>query len=66
MPSFIDRDAVHAVLGRAQLVEVLEPESYRQLHLPGAVNIPLGELDRRARLEVRPDVPVVAYCHDFA
>lgn len=66
MPAFIDRDAVQAMLGWAQLVEVLEPDSYRQVHLPGALNIPLHELDRRGPLELRTNVPVVAYCHDLA
>lgn len=66
MPSFVDRDTVRSLQGRAQLVEVLEPESYRQLHLPGAVNIPLAELDRRARVELQPALPVVVYCNDFA
>lgn len=66
MPAFIDRDAVQARLGHAQLVDVLEPDSYRELHLPGAVNIPLRDLDRRAPLELRREIPVVVYCHDFA
>jgi rhodanese-related sulfurtransferase len=66
MPDFIDRDAVQAMMGRAQLVEVLEPDSYRELHLPGALNIPLHELDRRAPFELRTDAPIVAYRHDFA
>ncbi len=66
MPAFIDRDAVQARLAQAQLVEVLEPDSYREMHLPGAVNVPLRDLDRRAPLELRREVPVVVYCHDLA
>lgn len=30
----------------AQLVEVLPREEYEEEHLPGAINIPLKELDR--------------------
>ncbi len=66
MPAFIDRDAVQARLAQAQLVEVLEPDSYREMHLPGAVNVPLRDLDRRAPPELRREVPVVVYCHDLA
>lgn len=66
MPSFIDRDRVQAIMGEAQVVEVLEADSYRELHLPGAGrNIPLWKLDRRAPVELR-DVPIVVYCQDLA
>jgi rhodanese-related sulfurtransferase len=66
MPSSIDRDAVHKLLPEAQVVEVLGSEAFAQFHLPGALNIPLAELDRRAPGELRRDEPVVVYCHDSA
>jgi rhodanese-related sulfurtransferase len=48
----------------AQLVEVLPQAEYDDEHLPGAVNIPLKELDggTAARLDRRS--PVVVYCWD--
>ena len=49
---------------RAQLVEVLPRDAYRKLHLPGAMNIPLKELDGRTTAELDKSRPVVAYCHD--
>jgi rhodanese-related sulfurtransferase len=48
------------------VIEVLQPESYRQLHLPGAINVPMDEnFDLHIRLAV-PDKhhPVVLYCRD--
>ena len=48
----------------AQLVEVLPRAEYDDEHLPGAVNIPLKELDggTAARLDRRS--AVVVYCWD--
>ena len=49
---------------RAGLVSVLDvrpPEEYEAGHLPGAVNIPLGELEKRLH-ELNPDQEIVAYC----
>ena len=49
---------------RAGLVSVLDvrpPEEYEAGHLPGAVNIPLEELEKRLH-ELNPDQEIVAYC----
>lgn len=48
------------------LVEVLAPEYYRKFHLPGAVNVPLGEhFDEQIQKAVPDkDQPVIVYCHD--
>ncbi|MBA2567614.1 MAG: rhodanese-like domain-containing protein [Thermoleophilaceae bacterium] len=48
----------------AQLVEVLPAEEYEEEHLPGAINIPLKELDRESVTRLRRDAPVIVYCHD--
>jgi rhodanese-related sulfurtransferase len=48
-----------------QLVEVLPADEYRQGHLPGAVSIPLKELDQRAPRELDRSRPVVTYCWDW-
>jgi rhodanese-related sulfurtransferase len=44
------------------VLDVREPWEYLAGHLPGAVLVPLGELDRRAA-EVPRDRPVLAVCH---
>jgi rhodanese-related sulfurtransferase len=49
----------------AQLVEVLPREEYEEEHLPGAINIPLKELNRDTTAQLRRDAPVIVYCHDY-
>ncbi|HEY8737275.1 MAG TPA: rhodanese-like domain-containing protein [Candidatus Dormibacteraeota bacterium] len=49
----------------AQLVEVLPPGDYDWLHIPGAVNLPLKELAKRAPAALDPSQPVIVYCHEF-
>jgi rhodanese-related sulfurtransferase len=49
----------------AQLVEVLPREEYEEGHLPGAVNLPLKELNRETTDHLRRDAPVIVYCHDY-
>jgi rhodanese-related sulfurtransferase len=66
---------MHKIVGReevrrlmrdgAQIVEVLPQEEYEDEHLPGAVNIPLKDLDAKSAARLRKDRPVVVYCHDF-
>lgn len=49
---------------RRDLVSVLDvrpPDEFAVSHLPGAVNIPLGELETRLA-ELDPDHQIVAYC----
>ncbi|MGA7273020.1 MAG: rhodanese-like domain-containing protein [Acidimicrobiia bacterium] len=52
-------------LERAQLVEVLPASSYNALHLPGAVSIPLKQLDSETSAILDRDRPVIAYCYDY-
>jgi rhodanese-related sulfurtransferase len=67
MPGFITRDEVKELLDRgAQLVEVLPREEYEDEHLPGAINIPLRQIDQDARDRLDPSRPVVLYCWDHA
>ena len=56
---------LYGLLARgAQLVEVLPEAEYAEAHLPGAVNIPLKQLDARAASGLDPDRPVIVYCWD--
>ena len=66
MPKEIGRVEVQRLMREgAQLVEVLPREDYAEEHLPGAVNIPLKELDARTTAGLAKDRPVIVYCHDF-
>jgi len=66
---------MHQIIGReelqrlaregAQVVEVLPREEYEQEHIPGAINIPLKELDAQRASLLSKDRPVVVYCHDL-
>jgi rhodanese-related sulfurtransferase len=65
MPTGIGRDELRELTGReAQLVEVLPASDYEWAHLPGAVSLPLKELDARAG-QLDRSRPVIVYCHDW-
>lgn len=50
--------------GGAQLVEVLPEAEYLEEHLPGAVNIPLKQLDAHSTASLDRARAVVVYCWD--
>jgi rhodanese-related sulfurtransferase len=61
----IDIAELHELIaGGAQVVEVLPRQDYEKLHLPGAISLPLGELNAQTakRLDQRRDI--VVYCWD--
>jgi rhodanese-related sulfurtransferase len=47
-----------------QLVEVLPADEYAELHLPGAVSVPLKTLDAETTAELDRRRAVVVYCWD--
>ena len=49
-----------------QLVEVLPAKEYREDHLPGAINLPLRQLETEARSVLDVSRPVIVYCWDTA
>ena len=55
-----DEAAALAERGEAALVDVRRPDEWAAGHVPGAVHVPLAELQERAS-EI-PDGPVVFYC----
>src|ERR671937_685709 len=62
----IDREELERLIADgAQLVEVLPREEYEEEHLPGAISIPLKELDAGSVKVLDRDRPVVAYCYDY-
>jgi rhodanese-related sulfurtransferase len=48
----------------AQLVEVLPREEYEELHLPGAISLPLKQLDADSARQLDPGRDIVVYCWD--
>jgi rhodanese-related sulfurtransferase len=63
-----DREQVRRMIDRnaATIVEVLDQKYFDKFHLPGAINVPLGDdFERRIQGAV-PDksAPVVVYCMD--
>ena len=67
MPMEIDRDEVRRLVeAGAQLVEVLPSSEYDEDHLPGAINLPLRQLEARAIELLDRSRPVVVYCWDSA
>jgi rhodanese-related sulfurtransferase len=67
MPTEVDRDGVRRLLGGgAQLVEVLPSSEYEEDHLPGAVNVPLRQIERQADARLDRNRPVIVYCWDAA
>jgi rhodanese-related sulfurtransferase len=58
-------EQLQELIGRgAQVVEVLPADDYAPAHLPGAVNVPLRELDEQHAAVLDRTRPVVVYCWD--
>ena len=66
MPTRIEIDRLRELLDSGpQLVEVLPAEEFEEEHLPGAINIPLKELDAESTATLDKSNPVVVYCWDY-
>ncbi len=62
MPASINRDDVQKLLDEgAQLLDVLPAAEYEEFHLPGAISIPLKNLDQEATAGLGRDAPVIVY-----
>ena len=48
----------------ATVIEVLPRDEFTEQHLPGALGIPLKELDADAVARLDRDAPLVVYCWD--
>jgi phage shock protein E len=55
-------EARRLVAAGARLLDVRTSREFAAGHLPGAVNIPLGDLERRMHSLGPQDHPIVAYC----
>ena len=66
MPTTIDHVELQALAAAgAQLVEVLPAGEYAAMHLPGAVNLPLKQLNADTARQLDPAKPVIVYCWDY-
>jgi len=58
----VDKNVVREkIQAGAKIVDVRNPEEFRAGAYPGAVNIPLSQLDNR-KAEIPKNCPVVLYC----
>jgi rhodanese-related sulfurtransferase len=65
MTASIDAHRLRELLADgAQLVEVLPEAEYREEPLPGAINIPLKQLDAATAQQLDRDRALVVYCWD--
>jgi rhodanese-related sulfurtransferase len=48
----------------AKLVEVLPEQEYEEEHLPGAISIPLKQLDAESTAQLEKRKAIVVYCWD--
>jgi rhodanese-related sulfurtransferase len=66
MPTRIEVDRLRELIAAsAQLVEVLPADRYEDEHLPGAVSIPIKQLDASTTAQLDRSRPVVVYCSDY-
>jgi rhodanese-related sulfurtransferase len=67
MSRIVDRAEVRRMLAAesAQLLEVLPRDEYEAEHIPGALSVPLKELDPDAAARLDRARPLIVYCNDF-
>jgi len=64
----IDRDSLKEMLDQkkdVKLIEVLMPKPFQEVHIRGAINIPLNTIGREAVNRFQKDDLIVVYCADF-
>ena len=63
MPRVITIGELDRAASGTQVVEVLPHDEFEWAHLPGAINVPLRQLDTNVA-ELDRQRPVIVYCHD--
>ena len=59
----VGRDEAHKLVkDGAALVDVRSPAEFSSGHLPGAINIPVGDLGGQVKKLGKKDGPIVLYC----
>lgn len=67
MPKEIRREEVRKLIAQgAQQVEVLPSPEYEEDHIPGAIHLPLRNIDSKARDVLDRNRTVIVYCWDTA
>ena len=62
----VDRNDVQRLVAQgAQLVDVLPADEFAEEHLPGAISLPLKQLDAETAKQLDRQRPVIVYCHDY-
>ncbi len=65
MPVLVDRDRLRELVAQgAQLIEVLPAKEYEEDHLPGAMSLPLRQINRETAAGLDRDRPLIVYCWD--
>ena len=49
-----------------KLVEVLSEDSFKQGHIPGAINIPVDNLEKEATKQLKKTDTIIVYCASYA
>lgn len=66
--SYISKETLQKLIvekgDKLQIIDVLSPESYKNAHVKGAINIPLGELEAKRKL-IDKNKTIVVYCANF-
>ena len=63
----ISREELKEKMDRGEeffLLDVLEEPYYRHSHLPGAINLPVDEIERAPEMLTDKDAEIVVYCMD--
>ena len=63
----LQRQGVQDLIDKgAQVVEVLPRNEFEEDHLPGAIHMPLRNIETEAEKRLDKSVPVIVYCWDSA
>ncbi|MFU8771571.1 MAG: rhodanese-like domain-containing protein, partial [Anaerolineales bacterium] len=66
VPKEISREGVRTLVRRgAQLVDVLPREEFDQVHIAGALSVPLSQFGRTLADRLKWDQPVIVYGRDY-
>lgn len=66
MPTSVDRHKVQQLLVHgAQIIDVLPPQEYHDLHLPGAISLPLKDLTAVTAADLSTSRPIIVCCYDY-
>jgi rhodanese-related sulfurtransferase len=68
MSKCITREALKGMIDRNEdfiLVDVLSPECYEEEHIPRSINIPLEDIENKAKELLKDGKEIVVYCGSF-